>query len=631
MNNPDLATEAARGLPAGRHDTVMAAGGLNASPSPERKRGASTPADSNTLTPERSNGSHTPGTSPASQKKQNGRRKKRRSEDEDTPLLSRGDTDSLDGSSSDEDSGDDQPEWAPAPEWPGTKAFEHLPWYKRPSVPWLLPSLFVHTLAFGGILVPKLTLILNLICRDYFADQALQDPNFLYAPIIFDGSAPNPQCDEAIIQKLVSEFTLGMQLTAGLVSMMVAPKLGALSDRYGRTKVIAFCGLGVLLNEAITVLAATYPDTVSVNWILVGAFLDGLSGTFITAAAITNAYAADCTPPERRGVTFGWIHGCLFTGIALGPFLASAVMKATHSAISFFYVALGVHAIFLPYILFIVPESLTKDRQMAAREAKASAQRGQLMWSSPVVTTLLELPKELFIPLSILWPRNLGTSPALRRNLALLAAIDTVLFGVAMGAMTVVVYYSKWMFKWNEVQSSNFLGTVSTMRVFSVLVLLPIITRIVRGKYDPLRPKRNTGSDMLDIWLIRTAIILDICGFVGYVFARQGAVFVLSGAIASLGGFGSPTMQSSLTKHAPPTVTGQLLGAVGLLHALARVVAPLVFNLIYAQTVEHYPQAVFVCLGATFFVAFLMSLFLKPHGMFCGQAKLAKTNKCSIS
>jgi len=57
-----------------------------------------------------------------------------------------------------------------------------------------------------------------------------------------------------------------------------------------------------------------------------------------------------------------------------------------------------------------------------------------------------------------------------------------------------------------------------------------------------------------------------------------------------------------------------VLGAMGLLHAGARVVAPIVFNLIYAKTVGGFAQTVFVCLGATFGLAFLISWFIRPHG-----------------
>ena len=83
--------------------------------------------------------------------------------------------------------------------------------------------------------------------------------------------------------------------------------------------------------------------------------------------------------------------------------------------------------------------------------------------------------------------------------------------------------------------------------------------------------------------------------------------------MTALGGIGSQTLQSALTKHVPHDRMGQLLGATGLLHALARVVCPLTFNLIYAGTVATFPQAVFVVLSGCFGVGFLFSWFIRPN------------------
>jgi hypothetical protein len=42
--------------------------------------------------------------------------------------------------------------------WIGDAEFAGLPWWRRPSVFWLLGPFFLFTLAFGGCLVPKLNL-----------------------------------------------------------------------------------------------------------------------------------------------------------------------------------------------------------------------------------------------------------------------------------------------------------------------------------------------------------------------------------------------------------------------------------------------------------------------------------------
>jgi hypothetical protein len=147
--------------------------------------------------------------------------------------------------------------------------------------------------------------------------------------------------------------------------------------------------------------------------------------------------------------------------------------------------------------------------------------------------------------------------------------------------------------------------------VLGLVILMPLLTRVFRGQVDKLT-KGHRGSDMLDIWIIRGSICFDLLGYIGYAFTPSGAVMVLAGMVAALGGLGPPTIQSSLTKHIPADRTGQILGAAGLLHALARVVAPTVFNLIYMETVGVYAGLVFICLASIFVLVFVLSWFLKP-------------------
>ena len=464
----------------------------------------------------------------------------------------------------------------------------------------------------GGIVVPRLRLILDLVCRQYLENRPIDNSTTPILPVILGDD--NPQCEIPEVQSLVSKFTLYQSIIAGLLSAVTSPQLGALSDRYGRKRMIAFTILGMLISEFIIIIAAVYAETVSVNWILLGSFFEGLCGSFIAALALTNAYASDCTAPSKRAVTFGYFHAILFGGIALGPILAGYLVKATGDILIVFYVALGCHTIFFLCIMFIIPESLSHKRQMAAREKRdyvGQAEQNSQTWVSILLRGLKGA--NVFAPLATLWPTGEDTSPALRRNLVLLAAVDTTMFGVTMGSMTVVVYYSGFIFHWGTFETSVFVSIVNTCRVLFLVALLPLIARVFRTIKTDF-PARQSGSDRVDLYVIRTAIFFDMMGYIGYATARTGPLFTLAGAIASVGGMGSPTLQSALTKHVPPDQTGQVLGAMGLLHALARVVGPAIFNLIYSETVGKFTQTVFVCLAATFGVAFLLSWFIRPHG-----------------
>lgn len=425
----------------------------------------------------------------------------------------------------------------------------------------------------------------------------------------------NPQCRIPEVQSLVSKFTLYCNLVAGLLSAIVSPKLGALSDRYGRIRMISFTILGTILCETVIVVVTKYSDQLSVNWILLGYAFDGLGGSFIAAMAISFAYASDCTAPDKRNVVFGYYHGSLFCGIAIGPILAGYIVKATGQLLSIFYITLGAHSVVLLLILFGVPESLSEKRQLRAREKSEFVGIGEQQTYSNWLSYVIKLftNSKLLQPLAILWPTGDGTSSAVRRNLAFLAAVDATMFGVAMGSMTVVIIYTHYAFGWDTLQTGTFVSIVNISRVFTLLVILPVASRILRGPRSS-SVRRLSGSDNVDLGIIRTAILFDLLGYIGYTTVRTGSLFILCGAIASIGGMGSPTLQAALTKHVPPDRTGQVLGAMGLLHASARVVAPTIFNLIYAQTVGKFTQTVFVCLAATFGVAFVLSWFIRPHG-----------------
>ncbi|KAL3426899.1 membrane protein [Phlyctema vagabunda] len=502
-------------------------------------------------------------------------------------------------------------------EWAGHADFEGLTWWHKPSVYWLLPPFFLFALAFGGIIVPKLNLILSLVCRQYLAEKSANDPSFIFTPVVSGGD--NPQCRLPEIQTLVTRFTLYLTMIAGLLSAFMAPKLGAWSDRHGRIKLLCVTSAGGFLTEIITILAAKYPDHIHYTWLLAGSVFEGLCGSFTGGMALTHAYAADCTPPPKRAVSFGYFHACLFGGIALGPLMAAFAFKATGSLLTTFYAALVIHGCFVLFIGLVVPESLTKKRQLLARDKYREAEASSTLGDYPIIRTLRH--GNLFAPLKILWPTGPGTSNHLRANLVLLSLVDTIIFGTAMGAVTVVVYYSGFQFGWGTYETNLFVSVANTARVSALLVMLPLLNYIFRTRRRNKQrresgvdiPEPNSGCDTFELNIVRMAMVLEILGYGGYAISRSGPMFVASGVLAALGGVGSPTLQSALTKHVPHEKVGQLLGATGLLHALARIVCPAFFNLIYAGTVGKFSQAVFVVLTSWFGFAFVVSWFIRPH------------------
>lgn len=490
------------------------------------------------------------------------------------------------------------------------------------------------------------------MCKRYLADQALLDPTTPYSPIRL--GEENPQCGKIPeVQRNVATFMLMISVITGALSAVSAPRLGALSDRFGRKPILAIASGGGIVMEVVTIFAANFPDVVSYKWLLLGAAFDGLCGSFTLGGLMSHSYTSDCTPPSRRAVAIGYLHACLFGGMALGPLLAGFLVKATGQLLSMFYVALVCHIIFIMFILFVLPESLSKRNRSLAREKHAKQhlvlvaeeealleRSGHGISSDASPTWTRRLHRNFIInfaalrrwnplePLKILMPTGPGAGPA-RRNLIVLATIDAILLATAISSGQVILLYIEFLFGWGNFETSILISGMSMVRVAVLTLIFPIINYIFRIRpaklrrardlaADPTKPllERNAGADTLDVWVLRAALLSDILGVVGYIFARSPHVFVLSCLVTALGGLGSATIQSSLTKTVPPSRVGQLLGATGFLHATAKIVAPIVFNGMYAATIETFPQAVFVLLLCIFCVLVGLSVFFRPHGEF---------------
>ncbi|KAK7956346.1 uncharacterized protein PG986_005568 [Apiospora aurea] len=506
---------------------------------------------------------------------------------EASPLLGAGaDGDAPGGGSENNTNPENREAWA--------QEFDGLPWYKRPSVYWLIGPYFLFTLAFGGVLVPRINLIVDLVCRDYMADKSLLDPTFIVTPIVLGGD--NPQCQIPPVQRSVATFTLMTSVLTGALSALTAPKLGSLSDRYGRTRLLCIASIGGVLNEIVTILCAKYPESLDYHWILVGAFLDGITGSFTAGGIIGTAYTSDCSSPSKRGVYIGYLQACLFTGVALGPLIAGYLVKWTDTLLSIFYVALASHIIFMGFIFLVMPESLSKKRQLLARQKHKEEE-------------------------DALAERLHSRDGRLRRNMILLAFMDTIILSVAIGSGAVTILYVEYMFHWGVFEASRYVSLMSFIRVIALLGVFPLVNYIFRVR--PLQRQRresglhimetNSGMDELDVWLLRIALVSDVTGIIGYCLVRTPQLFIMSGVLTSFGGLGGAVIQSSITKHVPAERVGSLLGALGLLHALGRVFAPMMFNGIYAATVESFPQAFFVLLASLFGLALIGSVFIRPH------------------
>ncbi|GAA5844329.1 hypothetical protein JCM9279_001772 [Rhodotorula babjevae] len=486
----------------------------------------------------------------------------------------------------------------------------NLKWYHRPSPIWFFPGTFLLAMTGGMIISPKLEIYTQLICRAMPVEKShvslpppILDaqpvtgvspiagapisttpvnstdahPNRLFfewtaspAPVLGvdrshdghldtaqttrDGDSWSLQCQKSsAVQAAVAQLALVLALMMGVLSALTTGWWGAFSDRRGRKPVLLLALCGTVMMDSVFLLVVNFHSTLSYNFLFVGPFLDGVVGGWATAQAAVSAYVSDCTSPGSRARVFSLLGGCLMGGFACGPLFGSALISFTGGwVLAPFYVALGTHCAFVAGLALVLPESLSDERQLAARERhrldkvaqreadkQADADAHGVGSSSSLgrrtVRALRRAAAKPFAflkPMALLLPRPVAddVDDELRTNIEWGAHLDEyahpkdvwrstkasssgsggrrdwALTKIAlayalnmglMGVMTVKLLYARTEFGWAPTTTGYFLSYMGFMRLLTLLVVLPLGIKLLRRRPipSPSRPRPTSSSD----------------------------------------------------------------------------------------------------------------------------------------
>ena len=309
---------------------------------------------------------------------------------------------------------------------------------------------------------------------------------------------------------------LAVTVAFGTANFLGSPVLGALSDRYGRRPVLLIGFAGLALSFFVTALATAL-------WVLVVVRL--FSGAMQSNISVANAYVADITAPEDRARRFGLIGAMFGVGFMLGPVLGG-LLGAVDVRLPFF-VAGTMALINFTYGVFVLPESLPRERRRAFEWRRAN----------PV---------------------------AALRGLAGLKGVGSLVLAIALSALAQFmlhmtwVLYTKFKFGWGPAEVGWSLLAVGVVSTISQAVLLkPLLARF--------SPQRVAVMGML------TAVM----SYLGFGLASEGWMMYVVIALGLLGGTASAAMQSIVSNAADARTQGQTLGSVSSLSSLMAVLAPI--------------------------------------------------------
>lgn len=327
-----------------------------------------------------------------------------------------------------------------------------------------------------------------------------------------------------------------------LMQFVFSPILGALSDRFGRRRVILISCVGLGLDYILMALA---PNLI---WLFIGRILSGITAaSFATAAA----YIADVTPPDKRAASYGLFGAAWGLGFVFGPGLGG-LLGETWLRLPF-WVAGGLTLLNAAYGYFVLPESLSEEN------------RSSFAWrrASPI-----------------------GALKLLRSHPELLGLASVLLiYQLAHQVLqSVFVLYAGYRYNWGPEKVGT---TLMVVGIFGILMQGFIVRRTA-----PLLGERR---------MLFIALIFGGLGYLIYGLAPTGWIFWAAIPVFSLVGFFNPAIQGLMTRRVSPREQGQLQGANSSLMGIAGMIGPLIFTAVFSAAIN--PTAPVQLPGAPFLLA----------------------------
>jgi DHA1 family tetracycline resistance protein-like MFS transporter len=313
-----------------------------------------------------------------------------------------------------------------------------------------------------------------------------------------------------------------------LMQFLLAPALGALSDRFGRRPVLLLALLGMGINYLVLARAP------SLAWLAIGRLVAGAMGASYSTA---NAYLADITPPEKRAQSFGLIGAAFgfgfITGPALGGFLGDIDLRLP------FLVASGLSFTNLVFAFFLLPESLTPANRRPFNVARANP-----------IGALAEIGRYRAV-----------------LNLLLIFVFATFANRVAESTW---VLFATYRFHWSATAVGVSLAMVGVMFVIGQGGLVRIVVPMLGDRRAIL------------LGLFVSAIVMVLYGLVpqGWMVYPVMLLALLGWTIAQ------PTVMGLMSRSLPPNEQGLLQGAIASMNSLTAVAGPPVWTAVFAYFVS---------------------------------------------
>lgn len=164
------------------------------------------------------------------------------------------------------------------------------------------------------------------------------------------------------VQAQTSHWLLYINIATGLPSIFLSIFYGSLSDLIGRRLFILLPTIGAMLNTAV-ILVVNYIPSLPVHVLLVGAFFNGIYGTYSVINFAVYSYASDVSAHSGRTRQIGVLESMTYLGATLSQIIGGVWVYKTSSFAQVFWFILACQALVMLYTIIALPESLKLHRR----------------------------------------------------------------------------------------------------------------------------------------------------------------------------------------------------------------------------------------------------------------------------
>ncbi|KAG0053334.1 hypothetical protein BGZ83_001299 [Gryganskiella cystojenkinii] len=451
------------------------------------------------------------------------------------------------------------------------RALSLLPWYRRPSIRWLIPFAAMLALIIGISSAPQDQMVIKIICKDYLRKQGEGGP-------IFD---LQEKCNTPEIQATAAIVTSHLRSVKYICSIFTIGFFSAKSDIWGR-KYLIYLSVFPFISTQLLIIFLSHPErNLGLGLLYADSLLTGCLGGGTLLEPSVNAYVADITPRDKRSVAMGYLMVALSVGITFGPLIGGYLTLLTGEDASALKLSVVGLSIVILYTMFLPESHLIRTSSKALKLSQRSAENGDSSSGGGLVLIFRKVKRFVIGNLVYGW-----------------RSIEDGIYLMVYGVSTFIVYIALF-----PLMQSGYRILVSLKKQQSgrsglngeeaMAPLLESAAAEEAGAGDK-KDKKDQGSVWKDLSFFFLGSVVYSIGFAIVPAVHKDWILYIACAVHALASVGMPSFTSLLTTYVPAHQTGKALGGIAVLDSILSSTALLLYGWIFSVTSSTMPSAAYV-------------------------------------